>query len=240
MSALFVDHWTAWMSVIPFAVLGASLLGSGHCVAMCGGLVMTVARDRRAVLRYHLGRLAGYCSLGAAAGFLGETALRSSSFVLISWVSTVFLASAFVFLGIRLWLGRPLHLFRLPQSLWRKLAGYGPGTTGLLSAFLPCGWLHAFVLGAIATQSAALGALYLFFFWLGTLPALSFAPLAATKVFQPMAKRAPRMSAIILIAIGIGSLGMKMMPRHASMGHCHVGPETGTRHLQVQERDHAL
>jgi sulfite exporter TauE/SafE len=210
------------MNVIPFAVLGASLLGSGHCVAMCGGLVMTVAREPRAILRYHLGRLVGYCGLGAIAGFLGEVVLQSSSYALVPWVSTAVLAFGFVFLGVRLWCGKSLHLFRLPRSLWQKLAGLGAGITGFLSAFLPCGWLHAFVLGAVSTRSAALGAVYLFVFWLGTLPALSLAPFAARKVFQPMVKRVPRLSAVILIAIGIVSLGIKAMPHHAAMGgHCH-------------------
>jgi sulfite exporter TauE/SafE len=210
------------MNVIPFAVLGASLLGSGHCLAMCGGLVVTVARDRKAVVRYHLGRLIGYCTLGGVAGFLGEEILQSSSYILIPWLSTLVLTFAFVFLGVRLWMGRSLHLFRLPRGLWQKFSTFGPGTTGLISAFLPCGWLHAFVLGGVATRSPVLGALYLFCFWVGTLPALSFAPLLVGKVFQPMMKRAPRLSAIILIVIGIGSLGLKVMPTDASSGgHCH-------------------
>ena len=211
----------SWLNTIPFAVLGASLLGSGHCAAMCGGLVLVAARDRKAAALYHLGRLIGYTGLGALAGALGNAVLGSGPLAWVSQLSSLILALGFLFLGVRLWQGKPLHLFRLPPSVWRKLSRLGPGATGLLSAFLPCGWLHAFVIGAVATRSAGVGALYLFFFWLGTLPALTLAPFAIKKIFKPMASRAPRLSAGILIAIGIGTLAVKMAPQRAALGcHC--------------------
>lgn len=59
------------------AVLVASLLGSVHCVAMCGGFatVAAGAAGRRAgwrpVAAYQGGRLLGYLGLGATAGLLG-------------------------------------------------------------------------------------------------------------------------------------------------------------------------
>lgn len=191
---------------------------------MCGGLILTVARSPKAVLRYHLGRLVGYCSLGALAGFLGKGVFRSSAYGIVPWLSTGIIASAFIFLGVQLLRGRPLHLFRMPQKAWQKLAGYGPTATGLFSAFLPCGWLHAFILGALGTQDPGLGALYLFFFWLGTLPALSLAPLAAKKILQPLAQRVPRLSAVLLICVGLMSLMIKVISRpvgQSSEATCH-------------------
>lgn len=209
MSALSVN-WTQW---IPVAVLTASLLGSGHCVAMCGGLVLATTQNRKSIWSYHLGRLAGYCGLGAIAGFLGEKIFQSAEFSWIPWISTFMMAFIFIYLGIRIWLGKPLHLFKLPKAFFQKIPSSSSVMIGLFSAFLPCGWLHVFVLGAVGTQSPVLGALNLLFFWLGTLPALTFAPYAARKVFQPVSRRLPKLSAIMLILIGIGSLGMKMLPK---------------------------
>jgi sulfite exporter TauE/SafE len=66
--------------VIPLlsAVFVASLLGSAHCAAMCGGFACVFAggaKDARARLAahaaYHGGRLLAYAALGAAAGLLG-------------------------------------------------------------------------------------------------------------------------------------------------------------------------
>ncbi|HKZ05558.1 MAG TPA: sulfite exporter TauE/SafE family protein, partial [Methylomirabilota bacterium] len=65
------------------AVLSASLIGSVHCAAMCGGLVGVYAADpaRRgsggrgaAHVAYNGGRLIGYVGLGAIAGAVGASA----------------------------------------------------------------------------------------------------------------------------------------------------------------------
>ena len=45
-------------------------------------------------------------------------------------------------------------------------------STGLLTAFLPCGWLYLFALKAAGTGSPLQGALFMIAFWLGSVPAL--------------------------------------------------------------------
>jgi sulfite exporter TauE/SafE len=210
------------MDFIPFAVAGASILGSGHCVAMCGGIALIVSRDRPSLIKYHLGRLWGYCTLGGLAGLLGQTVFQASSLPWVPWLSSVLLATSFVYVGINVWSGRPPHLPLIPSRIFQKFTNTGPVATGLLTALLPCGWLHTFVLGAIATQSPSLGALYLFFFWMGTLPAMILGPLAVHQFFKPLVKESPRLSAIILISIGLGTLGFKMAQSQTSDScHCH-------------------
>lgn len=209
MSALSIN----WLQALPFAVLGTSLLGSGHCVAMCGGLVLGSTKNAFDIALYHLGRLMGYCALGAAAGLLGSQILGSQAFSFLPIISSILIAASFIFLGIRTWYERPVHLFRLPKNFYNKYTrsfGTAAFPTGLLSAALPCGWLHGFVLGAIATQSALQGALYLLFFWIGTLPALSLAPITIQKIFKPMAAKIPKISAILLILIGLATLGVRL------------------------------
>ncbi|MBC7691814.1 MAG: sulfite exporter TauE/SafE family protein [Methylotenera sp.] len=215
----YFEIFSASAKVIPLAVLGASLLGSGHCVAMCGGLVSMVAKTPRATASYHLARLTGYCVLGALAGFVGQKVLQPSHFALIPWIATLSMALMFILLGVRTWSGKPPHVFRMSSRLFNPISrflGRGPAATGFLSALLPCGWLHTFVLGAVATQSPILGATYLFLFWLGTLPALGFAGVLINRIFAPIRQSAPRLSAVILITVGLASIGMKMMPALSS------------------------
>jgi sulfite exporter TauE/SafE len=109
----------------------------------------------------------------------------------------------------------------------------GPFATGLISALLPCGWLHTFVLGAVATQSPWIGALYLFLFWAGTLPALSLAPLAASRLFQPLAQKAPKISGTFLILLGLATIGIKMDLLKSEHSHCHSAVEAPN-----QDSDH--
>lgn len=202
---------------------------------MCGGLIVSTARTPTSWTSYHLGRLLGYLSLGAAAGLLGKqvfgTSLESKW---ISLAAAFILGIGFLAAGVRVWQGNLPHLSILSKSLlvrlYRKAHGSALGT-GLITAFLPCGWLHTFVMGAVAMRSAALGAGFLFMFWLGTLPALSAAPWLTRKILRPISIRTPRVAALLLILAGVMSIGAKMLPlfltdslaqeQSSSPGHCH-------------------
>jgi uncharacterized protein len=219
---------TTW---VPLAVLVASLAGSGHCVSMCGGLVVATAKGPATWVSYHLGRLLGYLSLGALAGLIGSEVLGASPETKwLSLATALILGLGFVLAGIRIWQGRVPHFSVVPKSLLMRAYRGTRGNalaTGLLTAFLPCGWLHAFVLGSVATRSPALGAGFLFMFWLGTLPALAATPWLVKRIFQPMSSRAPRVAGIVLILAGIISVGAKVLPfastddgKSSRLGHC--------------------
>lgn len=202
-------------SFVPLAILGASLLGSGHCVAMCGGLVAATTRSRREVLLYQLGRLGGYLFLGGLAGFLGSQLLDSTSLKNVSWISALLMGAFLVSLGFRVGSGKGLHLSILPSQWTQRLFTISRGSVfmvGALTALLPCGWLHVFVLGALATQSAVHGAGFLFFFWLGSVPAMSLAPWALKRFLKPFMLRSPRLSAGVLVLAGVACLCLKLGP----------------------------
>jgi hypothetical protein len=77
---------------------------------------------------------------------------------------------------------------------------------GLLSVFLPCGWLYTYVLAAIASRSATAGALILFLFWLGGLPALSVLPKYLEKSLAISNLKKQRIAGLLLITAGLYSL----------------------------------
>ena len=202
----------------PLGIVAAGILGSPHCAGMCGGLVTSIGKDRRAVIRYHLGRLLSYSLLGALAGGLGKAVLQSPALRGLGWIAGFLLFLAFTALAFQVLRGRSPHLFRLPRFLnhvlFRRLnpARIPPEAVGGLSALLPCGWLHAFLLGAVLTENPGNGALVLSLFWVGTLPALTFFPLLAQRILGPVRLRAPQLSAFILIGIGTLALAQKIVP----------------------------
>ncbi|MBI3541883.1 MAG: sulfite exporter TauE/SafE family protein [Deltaproteobacteria bacterium] len=222
MSAPIVDSH----AIVPLAILAASLLGSGHCVAMCGGLTLMFARTRRTAAAYHFGRLLSYAGLGALAGALGQAALGTRVFAVLPWLTTAAIALPLLYLGVARLSGRSMHL-RLPtaltrvvRALWPKRPGDSVGsslTVGLLSAFLPCGWLYGFVLAAAVTQSAALGAVSLALFWAGTLPALASASLLLTKLLRPLGRLAPRFSGALLIVAALFTVAVRATPLVSSL-----------------------
>jgi hypothetical protein len=186
---------------------------------MCGGLVLSVARTRAAQVAYHLGRLAGYVALGSLAGAAGGALLsgagKSGWLEWLSWAATAGMAAIFLLAAARAWRGRAFHFPVVPSGALAWLFSKGKGSAaacGLLTALLPCGWLHGFVLGAVATRSAASGAAFLFVFWLGTLPALSFAPWIAATFIRPLSRRAPKLVALLLVAAGALSVAAKVAP----------------------------
>jgi sulfite exporter TauE/SafE len=213
------------------AVLSASLLGSLHCVGMCGPLLALAGGPRgqggRAGLltAYHLGRLSAYAALGALAGALGAALdLSGQAFglqrlalgltgALMLLFGAVQLASAFGLLagpaglpggllpaGLR---ERARGSFaRLAPRLGRWPRALRPLGLGLLSAFLPCGWLYAFVALAAGQGGPLPGALVMAAFWLGGLPALSVFSLLVGRLLASRRRLVPLVSAAALMMVG--------------------------------------
>ena len=219
------------VSWVPLAVLGASLAGSAHCLSMCGGIVVATARGPWAWAAYHLGRLAGYLVLGALAGHLGGKLLSLS--MESRWIglgAAGALGSGLILAGAQVWRGRLPHVRLMPSRVLGALYARARGNavlSGLLTALLPCGWLHVFVLGAASTRGACAGAALLMLFWLGTLPALTAAPWLVERILRPAARRAPRLAAVLLIIAGTLTVGARVAPLLSTEGaravhrHCH-------------------
>ncbi len=173
-------------------VLVASLVGSIHCAAMCGGFVCVYAgastprglANLPAHLAYNGGRLVSYVTLGVIAGAIGarvDDLGRFAGFsrgaavlagtLMVAWALGIIVAT----MGVRVpgtlapeWakrrLGAALVAMRDRPPVARA------AVTGLLTTLLPCGWLYTFVVTAGGTGSPLDGAGVMFAFWLGTVP----------------------------------------------------------------------
>lgn len=219
-------------TLIPFSVLLASLAGSAHCATMCGGIVSIVGQNKKDLIQYHLGRLLGYLSLGALAGFIGQNFFHSHSNRSISLVSGLLLGIFFLYLSYQSYQGKT-HLFKMPQFLAKVFQNniaasnnkvsshkvFSAGLCGVLSVFLPCGWLYSFIAGALATSSAIQGALFLFVFWLGTIPALSITPYVMQNLITPLRQKSPKISALILLLLSLLTISVKLIDwSHPGLG----------------------
>ncbi len=207
---------------LPLSIFTASLLGSWHCVAMCGGLVSSVSSNKKLWFSYQAGRLFSYLLLGSLAGLLGQSAVKNTIYGFLPWLVALTLGLGLIWMGVKSLPGAP-HFSKLSllystlfSKVWKMFSiqtlalGMRNILIGFLSGFLPCGWLYSFVLAALATQKVWTGALVLFFFWLGTLPALSLSGYFTHKIIRPLTQRVPKLSAIILILAGFLTLGLKM------------------------------
>lgn len=218
--------------MVPFAVIAASIIGSIHCIGMCGALALTAdTQNKRGLMNYHLGRLLGYFSVGALAGFLGSEFINSEM-KYISLVSSIFLGATFLVIGFNIIKKGKLQIKQpdfLKMFYQNKISGLLESKTprsvssfliGLLSPLLPCGWLYGFILVAVATNNALWGGILLTSFWIGTLPALSGLSLLARKPVKLFNNRATLFFGIFLMFIGFSSLALKLSS-FASKHCCH-------------------
>lgn len=201
-------------------ILGASALGSLHCVAMCGPLVGMHGSSLRLAWIHSLGRLATYVVLGALAGAIGGAIDLAGRLGNIQRAATLVAGGVVVVWGLAL-LVRAMGRGATPTA--------GRGTVfssalvrirthrvrlrawlvGMVNGLLPCGWLWVFVVAAGGTASVWRGAAVMLAFWLGTVPAMVGLVTLAGPAVARMRARMPAITAIAVLVIGLGTLAMR-------------------------------
>ena len=200
---------------VALGIVVSSFFGSWHCAGMCGPIASLMAQ-KKGLFSYHIGRLFSYSLLGALAGYLGQFFLNSE-FISIRWFSSTLLAIILIFSGaslvwpqlkLRIKLNSPFFkLFNYFQTFHLSHSSF---FVGILTSLLPCGWLYTYVIAAIATKSPLSGALTLFLFWLGGLPALSAVSLMVKKTVSAAGLRQQKIAGLILVLAGLYSVASFM------------------------------
>ena len=214
------------------AALIAGLAGSGHCLAMCGGIAGALAMRGGAeaggpsrltlALAYNLARVTSYTLAGALAGLLGRTLLRAVDVAPLSIALRVLAGAIMVAAAGRLLFGWRLldPLEAAGSGLWRRImpaAGRGAQRKGLAGAiglglawgWLPCGLTYSMLLLAATTASVTMGALVMAAFGLGTLPSMVSATVAFERAAKLLASRATlrNVAGSLLLAFGAWTAG---------------------------------
>ena len=203
------------------------LLGSLHCVGMCGPIAFLLPVDRDNNLRklyqiflYHFGRLFAYSLIGLAFGLVGKSlSLFGLQQQLSIYIGVLMLIV--IFLPTKIFnkynFSKPLYrlLGKVKNSLGTALKKKNPDTfftVGFLNGFLPCGLVYMAVFGAIAGGSALQGSLYMLLFGLGTIPLMTTAiwigNFLSGKVRQHVRKAIPVFLTIIAILFILRGMGL--------------------------------
>ncbi len=173
------------------------LLGSAHCVVMCGGVVamscsaLPLARRSRLVAQlpylvaYNAGRIASYAAAGAVAGLLGASLTSFGAVQAVQIAMRIAAAAMMVAVGFYVaGLAPALRwIEHLGAPLWRSLAPVARRLVpvqrlpqalalGLLWGWMPCGLVYAALAAAVSSGSTVRGLATMAAFGLGTLPTL--------------------------------------------------------------------
>jgi sulfite exporter TauE/SafE len=191
-----------WQPAIGAFLLG--LVGSLHCVGMCGPLALALpvhhlskARQIIAILLYNTGRIITYSCMGALLGVIGKGIFLAG---MQQWFSILLGLALLLSL---LWQRLPTHKAAPPagiQQLYIKmqqltarllqphsLAGYL--LPGLANGLLPCGMVYLALAGALATRHISHAVSIMFFFGTGTLPAMLALGLFGLYIGMPLRKQ---------------------------------------------------
>ena len=203
------------MYIISALVLG--LIGSFHCVGMCGPIAIALPVNNNSwfsrisgTFLYNIGRAITYGVMGAVFGVLGEGIQLGG---LQKWVSIAMgiimilsVVFPFLFRGTQL-LDKYIfgYVDRLKTLLAPLLKNSSQGSLliiGLLNGLLPCGLVYVALAGAIATGGVLSGSLYMFIFGIGTLPMLTVVTLAGNIISGSFKSGINKLIPYVIIIIG--------------------------------------
>lgn len=233
------------------AALLLGLLGSlGHCVGMCGAIMLLLGRGQpvgaRQLALAHFGRVTTYALLGGGAGLLGLAARAShgahahghaaapAGLTLAQGGLALLVAAAALYQALAL-LGRVSSPEILLAGLTRRwgramrgaggVAGRGPlglYATGLLWGLLPCGLVLTALLTAVVAGSPLGGMATMALFGLGTLPAhIGVGWLARRLAPAPLAW--PRHVAALVVLLFGAQMGGRGLAAWGLVGHLYLG-----------------
>jgi sulfite exporter TauE/SafE len=197
------------------------LLGSGHCLGMCGGLVsgffMKVSHGGTpAYFAYHAARLAVYALVGLVAAGLGAVLVASGGVGLAQGVLQIVAGALVILLGLDLAGVSPIRntvgfaplgwLRKQFVGATRKGPVVGAAIGGAINGMMPCSMTMAMAVQATTAPSVAEGMLLMLAFGAGTLPSMLSASFLFGKLGPRLRGWLLRIAALFVIALGVSTL----------------------------------
>ena len=205
------------ISAISAAAL-AGLVGSPHCVGMCGPFALACGGRASHAAAWHAGRTLTYALLGALAGLAGRLVPGPL------WVATLVSGLLVVWFAAGLAGLVPEPTLKIPglARLAARAAARGDLPSrflfGMATGLLPCGLIYATLGIAVAAGDALTGALAMAAFGLGTTPLLAAFGLGIRRVAgERLWTR--RVLAVLVLVAGL----WMVVQRHGRAGMAHQG-----------------
>ncbi len=231
------------MMTLFFVAFSIGIVGSFHCVGMCGPLALALPLSQNSfwakftgALLYNAGRIVTYSVFGLVFGLIGQTA---ALFGFQQWLSIVAGAVILLFITMpkkytisRLVSGKSTSFFTgLRNRLGRLFTQKNNSSLfviGLLNGLLPCGLVYMAVAGAIAAGDVANSVLFMAAFGLGTLPVMwsiaFFGNYVGVTVRQKIRRVYPYMMALMACLLILRGMGL---------GIPYVSPELNREKAEV-------
>lgn len=194
------------------------ILGSFHCVGMCGPIAFMLPVDRKnsfnkiiQTFSYHFGRLLTYCLLGFVFGLLGKTinifGFQQQLSILIGVLMIVFVLFPSRIIN-RYNFSKPIYRLvskvksRLGKELKKKTLD-SFFTIGFLNGFLPCGLVYMAIFGSLSGSNLMYSSFYMILFGLGTIPLMTTTIYLSKFLNSAIKQRIQQAIPVFVVVIGI-------------------------------------
>jgi sulfite exporter TauE/SafE len=201
-------------------LLISGLLGSlGHCLGMCGPLMVMVGLQLKARqqapflahLLYHAARITVYAVLGAVIGGIGSLLGIGSRLSHAAGIASLALGAGVILFGLGylgwLPLGRlDTHSGWLDKAMVRVLGQGGLSgivLLGALNGLLPCGLVYSALLMTATAGGPVPGAVGMALFGIGTLPPLLVVGLGAGALGVRFRQTLVRVAGAFIVVVGL-------------------------------------
>lgn len=214
------------------------LLGSFHCIGMCGPIAFMLPVDRTnqakrllQIALYHLGRVFTYGILGLLFGFLGK------GFYFFGFQQYLSIIIGIIMILIIVLPSKIVNRFRITKPIYRLVSGVKNRlgkelkkkrtdtffTIGFLNGFLPCGLVYMAIFASIATGNSISGSIYMMLFGLGTIPLMTTFVYLGNFTTGLVRKRIQQFIPLVVVVIGVLFIlrGMGLGIPYVSPVHVH-------------------
>jgi sulfite exporter TauE/SafE len=210
------------------------LLGSVHCIGMCGPLMMALPISHKsnfqkivAIFLYHAGKILSYSILGILFGLFGSQfpvfGLQRNISIVIGLTILFYVLYVFVLKPKHIQWGPLSTLYNLIvkylSKLFKSNSIFSFLMIGLLNGLLPCGMIYLALSSSMATQNILQGGLLMAFFGLGTVPALMLVAIGGQYMGFTFRRKIQK-----ILPVFIFSIGVLLILRGLNLGIPYISP----------------
>ena len=206
------------MNIEIISALSLGLLGSMHCIGMCGPIALVIPLNRKSTLTmmsgalsYNLGRVLTYSLLGLLFGLIGKSLVLGGFQRSVSIIIGVLIILSAILPGL---VTRYFNIIPIiakgTNAVKNSLSGLLKQKSilslliiGLLNGLLPCGLVYVALAGAVISASMIDGAFYMAAFGLATIPVMFVIPMLGKFISDGFRNKLMKVFPYILIIFGM-------------------------------------
>jgi uncharacterized protein len=215
------------------------ILGSFHCIGMCGPLALALPVDQlntanktASILLYNIGRAISYAAMGVLFGIVGQS---FELFFLQQWLSVL---SGVLILSVLLFtkFGHPQGniMVKFSQTIKHRLSTYLRSdkkllsylSIGMVNGFLPCGLVYIAIAASIAAGSIFKSSLLMFAFGIGTLPIMALTMAFGKFISFSLRKKLNKISPYLIMGVAL-----LLILRGLNLGIPYISPQHDKGHV---------